>query len=74
MIMRYIKHSLLFTALCLPLSMVCVATLELTSGETVGQWVWFGKVLSFTAGCIITVCLIQLHERISLKKILCFHD
>lgn len=72
--MGYIKHSLLFTALCLPLSMVCVATPELSSGETVGQWVWFGKVLSFTAGCIITACLIQLHKRISLKKILCYHD
>ncbi len=43
LIMQYVKHGLLFAALCLPLSMVCVVTPELSSGETIGQWVWFKK-------------------------------
>lgn len=70
MIMQYIKHGLLFTALCLLLSMVCVVTPELSSGETVGRWVWFGEVLPFTVGCVIVVCLLQLYEKAPLKEIL----
>ena len=53
--MQYVKHSLLFTTLCLLLSMAHVVTPELSSGETIIQWVWFGKVLPFTAGSIIAV-------------------
>ena len=45
-----IRHGALFIALCLVLSMVYVATPELSCGETIGQWVWFGEVLPFTAG------------------------
>lgn len=67
-----IRHGSLFIALCLALSMVYVATPELSSGETIGQWVWFGEVLPFTAGCIIAVCLIQLYERVPLREAMCF--
>ena len=42
--MQYVKHGLLFTTLCLLLSMAHVVTPELSSGETIIQWVWFGKV------------------------------
>ncbi len=74
LIMQYVKHGLLFAALCLPLSMVCVVTPELSSGETIGQWVWFGKTLPFAAGCVIVASLIQLYERAPLRKALRFPD
>ena len=34
-----------FLAVCSPLSLVCVTTPELLAGETIGQWVWFGKAV-----------------------------
>lgn len=74
MIIQYMKYGLTFIALCLPLSMVCAASLELLDGETIGQWVWFGRVLPFAVGCIITVFLIQLCEKESWKKALKFPD
>ena len=70
--MQYVKHGLLFTTLCLLLSMAHVVTPELSSGETIIQWVWFGKVLPFTAGSIIAVCLMQLYEGVPLRKALGF--
>lgn len=36
-----------FLAVCSPLSLVCVTTPELLAGETIGQWVWFGKAVLF---------------------------
>ena len=36
--MQYVKHGLLFTTLCLLLSMAHVVTPELSSGETIIQW------------------------------------
>ena len=38
-----------FLAVCSPLSLVCVTTPELLAGETIGQWVWFGKAVLFSA-------------------------
>ena len=49
-----------FLAVCSPLSLVCVTTPELLAGETIGQWVWFGKAVLFSAGCIVAACLLQL--------------
>lgn len=48
-----------FLAVCSPLSLVCVITPELLAGETIGQWVWFGKAVLFSAGCIVAACLLQ---------------
>lgn len=62
----------LFTAVCSLLSLVCVATPELPVGETIGQWIWFGKVTLFSAGCVIVVFLLQLLRRDTWKEILFF--
>lgn len=70
--MRYIKHGLYFTTLYLPLSIVCAVEYKLPSGETIEQWVWFGKVLPFMGGCIIAVCLILSCNRSPMRKVLHF--
>lgn len=49
-----------FLAVCSPLSLVCVTTPELLAGETIGQWVWLGKAVLFSAGCFVAACLLQL--------------
>ena len=41
-----------FVAVCSLLSMVCATTPELPAGETIGQWVWFGKAVLVSTGCI----------------------
>lgn len=61
-----------FLAVCSPLSLVCVTTPELLAGETIGQWVWFGKAVLFSAGCIVAACLLQLFDGSSRKKMLSF--
>ena len=61
-----------FLAVCSPLSLVCVTTPELLAGETIGQWVWFGKAVLFSAGCIVAACLLQLFDGSSWKKMLSF--
>ena len=53
-----------FLAVCSPLSLVCVITPELLAGETIGQWVWFGKAVLFSAGCIVAACLLQFFDGI----------
>ena len=40
-----------FLAVCSPLSLVCVTTPELLAGETIGQWVWFGKAVLLQLVC-----------------------
>ena len=61
-----------FLAVCSPLSLVCVITPELLAGETIGQWVWFGKAVLFSAGCIVAACLLQFFDGSSRKKMLSF--
>ena len=61
-----------FLAVCSPLSLVCVTTPELLAGETIGQWVWFGKAVLFSTGCIVAVCLLQLFYGSSRKEMLSF--
>lgn len=39
-----------FVAVCSLLSMVCATTPELPAGETIGQWVWFGKAVLVSTG------------------------
>jgi len=57
-----------FLAVCSPLSLVCVTTPELLAGETIGQWVWLGKAVLFSAGCIVAACLLQLFNGSSWKN------
>lgn len=61
-----------FLVVCSLLSLVCVITPELLAGETIGQWVWFGKAVLFSIGCIVAVCLLQLFDGSSRKKMLSF--
>lgn len=61
-----------FLVVCSLLSLVCVITPELLAGETIGQWVWFGKAVLFSAGCIVAACLLQLFDGSSRKKMLSF--
>ena len=61
-----------FVAVCSLLSMVCATTPELPAGETIGQWVWFGKAVMLSAGCIIVSCLLQLLGKTSWTDVLCF--
>lgn len=63
---------LYFLAACFLLSLVCVTMPELPVGEIIGQWVWFGMAVLFSAGCIVVACLFQLFDGSSWKKILSF--
>lgn len=51
---------LLFAAICSLQSLACAITPELSSGETVGQWVWLGKAVLFSSGCILIASFLQL--------------
>ncbi|WP_425286635.1 hypothetical protein [Bacteroides maternus] len=51
---------LLFAGICSLLSLVCTTTPELPSGETVGQWIWLGKAVLFSSGCILIASSLQL--------------
>ena len=51
---------LLFAAICSLQSLACATTPELPSGETVGQWVWLGKAVLFSSGCILIASFLQL--------------
>lgn len=61
-----------FLAVCALLSLVCVTTPGLPAAETIGQWVWFGKVVLFSIGCIAITCLLQIWGRTSWKQIFSF--
>lgn len=63
---------LLFIAICMLLSTVCVRISELPAGETIGQWVWFGKAILISSVCIVAACLILLFKKKSKKSILSF--
>ena len=63
-----------FVAVCSLLSMVCATTPELPAGETIGQWVWFGKAVLVSTGCITASCLLQLLGKVSWTDILCFRN
>lgn len=61
-----------FVAVCSLLSVACATTPELPAGETIGQWVWFGKAVLLSTGCIIVACLVQLFGKDSWFDVLCF--
>lgn len=61
-----------FLAVCALLSLVCVTTPGLPAAETIGQWVWFGKVVLFSTSCIAITCLLQIWGRTFWKQIFSF--
>lgn len=61
-----------FLSVCSLLSLVCVTTPELLAGETIGQWVWFGNAVLFSAGCVVLSCLLQCIGKTSWRTILSF--
>ncbi|WP_297677475.1 O-antigen ligase family protein [uncultured Bacteroides sp.] len=61
-----------FVAVFSLLCMICAVTPELPAGETVGQWMWFGKGVWISAGCVIASCLVQYLKKDSWAEILCF--
>lgn len=65
---------LLFISVCSLLGLVCVATPELPVGETIDQWIWFGKTTLLSVGSIVIVFLLQLLRKDSWKEILLFSN
>lgn len=63
---------LLFAAVCSLHSLVCVTSPELSSGETIGQWVWFGWAALFSLGCLLAGSSLQITVRVCWKDFLCF--
>ncbi|MCS3349920.1 O-antigen ligase family protein [Bacteroides uniformis] len=61
--MRQIKAvvtwTVLWMAVLVLLSMVCVASSGLLPAETVGQWVWFDKASFLLAGCILSALIFK---------------
>lgn len=49
-----VTWTVLWMAVLVLLSMVCVASSGLLPAETVGQWVWFDKASFLLAGCILS--------------------
>ena len=43
-----------------------------SGGRDVGQWMWFGKGVWISAGCVIASCLVQYLKKDSWAEILCF--
>lgn len=56
----YVSGALLVGALIILLSMVRATNPELPAGETIGQWVWFGNVAKYAAGCILIALFLSL--------------
>lgn len=54
-----VTWTVLWMAVLVLLSMVCVASSGLLPAETVGQWVWFDKASFLLAGCILSVLIFK---------------
>lgn len=52
-----VTWTVLWMAVLVLLSMVCVASSGLLPAETVGQWVWFDKASFLLAGCILSALI-----------------
>ena len=57
-----VTWAVLWMAVLVLLSMVCVASSGLLPAETVGQWVWFDKVSFGLAGCILLALIFKSKE------------
>ena len=64
--------TLSFVAVCSLLGLVCVTTPGLPIRETIGQWIWFGKAVLFSASCVVAVFLLEFLGKSSWKAILLF--
>ena len=71
-IKEFIIIALHFVAIFSLLSMICAVNPELPAGETIGQWVWFGKAVWISMGCIVLSCLIQIWSGEGWKTVLRF--
>lgn len=60
---------LLFAAICSLQSLACAITPELSSGETVGQWVWLGKAVLFSSGAFLLLLSCSCSERLTGKML-----
>lgn len=54
-----VTWTVLWMAVLVLLSMVCVASSGLFPAETVGQWVWFDKASFLLAGCILSALIFK---------------
>jgi len=54
------------------MSLVCAICPELPIGETIGQWVWFGKSISYSFCCIVIASLLLLLRTKDRNDIFCF--
>ncbi len=54
-----VSGTVLWMAVLVLLSMVCVASSGLLPAETVGQWVWFDKASFLLAGCILSALIFK---------------
>ena len=54
-----VTWTVLWMAVLVLLSMVCVASSGLLPAETVGQWVWFDKASFLLAGCILSALIFK---------------
>lgn len=54
-----VTWTVLWRAVLVLLSMVCVASSGLLPAETVGQWVWFDKASFLLAGCILSALIFK---------------
>ena len=54
-----VTWTVLWMAVLVLLSMVCVASSGLLPAETVGQWVWFDKTSFLLAGCILSALIFK---------------
>ena len=54
-----VTWTVLWMAVLVLLSMVCVASSGLLPAQTVGQWVWFDKASFLLAGCILSALIFK---------------
>lgn len=54
-----VTWTVLWMAVLVLLSMVCVASSGVLPAETVGQWVWFDKASFLLAGCILSALIFK---------------
>ena len=68
-----VTWTVLWMAVLVLLSMVCVASSGLLPAETVGQWVWFDKASFLLAGCILSALIFKSKgDFISLDSVICW--
>lgn len=72
LVVDIVNKGILFIALGILLSVVCITTPVLPTEENIGQWVWFGKALLLSGVCILVTVLLQLFGKDTRKYALRF--